>query len=137
MKISTDTQHFPARVAWIQKSRRLGGMYLVGVEFDTPQNIWQVQEFPEDWRSFSAAAKGGSTSILTEAERLLEFAHAGAYYELLGVRPGAPRSEVKRQFYHLASRFHPDHQMDHPEWTPRLLVLMACAYDGLSDAIRR
>jgi tetratricopeptide (TPR) repeat protein len=43
---------------------------------------------------------------------------------------------VKRQFYRLASRFHPDHHMAHPEWTPRLLVLMdalTTAYKTLSD----
>ena len=36
----------------------------------------------------------------------------------------------------LARRFHPDHHMDHPEWTPRLLALMdslATAYRTLSD----
>jgi tetratricopeptide (TPR) repeat protein len=52
------------------------------------------------------------------------------------VQPDAAHAEVKRQFYHLASRFHPDHHMDHPEWTPRLLVLMdslTMAYRTLSD----
>ncbi len=135
-------QHnFPARVAWTRKSGRLGGMYQVGVEFDTPQNVWHLGEAPEDWSSFSLdkrtdkRAKDDSASMETEVQRLLRFAHAGKLHQLLGVRPGAPPVEVKRQFYHLASRFHPDHHMDHPEWTPRLLVLMdslTMAYKTLS-----
>jgi curved DNA-binding protein CbpA len=135
--LDSPSLHFPARVAWIRKSRRLGGMYQVGVEFDTPQNIWHIGEAPEDWNSFtSSAPKEDSISLLTEVERLLQFAHGGTFYELLGVESDAPRSEVKRQFYRLASRFHPDHQMDRPEWTPRLLVLMdslTMAYRTLSD----
>lgn len=129
-------QHFPARVAWIRKSRRLGGMYQVGVEFVTPQNVWLIEEAPEDWSPFSVSrTKEDSTSLLTEAERLLQFAHAGNLYQLLGVQSDAARSEVKRRFYHLASRFHPDHHMDRPEWTPHLLVLMdalTMAYKTLS-----
>jgi hypothetical protein len=130
--------NFPARIAWIRKSRRLGGMYQVGVEFDTPQNVWHIGEAPEDWSSFSSdeTTKDDPVSLETEVERLLRFAHAGKLHLLLGVRPDAPAAEVKRQFYHLASRFHPDHHMDHPEWTPRLLVLMdslTMAYKTLSS----
>ncbi len=126
-------QHFPARVTWIRKSRRLGGMYQVGVEFDTPKNIWQIGEPPEDWTAFSpSGAKKDSISLLTEVERLLQFAHDEDFYQLLGVPADASTSEVKHQFYHLASRFHPDHHMDHPEWTPRLLLLM----DSLTTAYK-
>jgi DnaJ domain len=118
-------QQFPGRVAWIRKSRRLGGMYQVSVEFDAPQNVWHIAEAPTDWSSFtSSATKEDSASLLAEVERLLQFAYAGNLHKLLGVQSDTPRSEVKRQFYHLASRFHPDHHMDHPEWTPRLLVLI-------------
>jgi tetratricopeptide (TPR) repeat protein len=113
-------------------------MYQVGVEFDTPQNVWHIGEAPEDWSSFSSdeTTKDDPVSLETEVERLLRFAHAGKLHLLLGVRPDAPAAEVKRQFYHLASRFHPDHHMDHPEWTPRLLVLMdslTMAYKTLSS----
>jgi hypothetical protein len=128
--------NFSARVAWTRKSRRLGGMYQVGVEFDTPQNIWHIGEAPEDWSSFATyGKKNDPESLETEVERLLQFAHAGKLHHLLGVQPDDPPDEVKRQFYHLASRFHPDHHMDHPEWTPRLLVLMdslTMAYKTLS-----
>ena len=72
----------------------------------------------------------------SEVDRLLHFARAGTYYELLGVQPDTPRPAMKQRFYHLASRFHPDHHMDHPERTARLLVLMDAlntAYRTLSD----
>ncbi len=112
-------------------------MYQVGVEFDTPQDIWQIGEAPEDWSSFSPSKKNDDpVSLETEVERLLQFADEGKLTQLLGVKPDSPAAEVKRQFYHLASRFHPDHHMDHPEWTPRLLVLMdslTMAYKTLSD----
>ena len=115
---------FPARVAWVRKSRRLNGHYLIGVEFETPQSLWRFEDVPEDWGPFSSTGKKeAAVAESTEIEHLLQFADSGTYYELLGVRADTPSSEVKRRFYHLASRFHPDHHMDHPEWTPRLLRL--------------
>ena len=90
----------------------------------------------EDWNDFSFPARRGAPSLLTEIERLLKFACAGAYYQLLGLQPGTPRSEVKRRFYKLARRFHPDCHMDHPELIPRLVLLMdslTTAYKTLAD----
>ena len=52
------------------------------------------------------------------------------------MKANSPRAEVKRHFYKLARRFHPDYHMDHPEWTPRLSTLMkgfTAAYKTLSD----
>lgn len=124
---------FPARVAWVRKSRRLNGLYLIGVEFETPQNLWRLEDVPEDWESFSPADKKEEAAAeSTEIGRLLQFADSGTYYQLLGVQADTHSSEVKRRFYHLASRFHPDHHMDHPEWTPRLLRLM----DALTTAYK-
>jgi tetratricopeptide (TPR) repeat protein len=132
---------FPARVAWVRKSRRLNGLYLIGVEFETPQNLWEFEDVPEDWGPFSSAGKKEeAVAVLTEIERLLQFADAGTYYQLLGVQADTPSSEVKRRFYHLASRFHPDHHMDQPEWTPRLLRLMdalTTAYKALSHGVTK
>ena len=126
----------PARVAWIRKSPRLAGLYQVGVEFETPQALWSVSDAPDDWALFSSSDREDPDSVLTEVERLLQFARANMYYQLLGLRPDAPRSEVKRKFYQLARQFHPDRHMDHPAWTPRLLLLMdslTMAYKTLSD----
>jgi DnaJ-like protein len=124
------------RVSWVRKSRRLDGLYQVGIEFDTPGNIWDVDEVPEDWAEFSRSTVQDPASFLTEVDRILNSAPTASYYQLLDVEASTPRTEVKRHFYQLARRFHPDHHMDHPEWTPRLLALMAgltTAYKTLSD----
>ena len=72
------------------------------------------------------------TSFPAEVERLLRSARTGTYYQLLDIQQNASRAEVKRRFYQLARRFHPDHHMDHPEWTSRLQTLM----DALTTAYR-
>jgi hypothetical protein len=119
-----EEQGLSARVAWTQKSRRLAGMYQVGVEFESPQDLWHIEEIPEDWNSFFPPAKEDLASFLTEIEKLLQLGHAGMHGELLGVRADTPRVEIRRKFYRMARRFHPDRHMDHPEWIPRLLQLM-------------
>jgi tetratricopeptide (TPR) repeat protein len=131
----TTEQSLSARVVWTQKSRRLAGMYQVGIEFDTPQDLWHIQEIPENWNAFYSPAREESVSFSTEIEGLLQLAHAGMYCELLGVQADTPRIEIRRQFYRLARRFHPDRHMDHPDWTPRLLLLMdslTVAYKALA-----
>ena len=127
---------YSGRVAWIRRSHRLEGLHLVGVELGIPLNIWGVEEAPKDWAAFSPAAKEDPTTFLAEVNRMLQSSGTATHYHLLGVETSASRSEVKRHFYQLASRYHPDHHMDHPEWTPRLLSLMAgltAAYKILSD----
>jgi hypothetical protein len=127
---------FPGRVAWSRKSQRLDGFYLVGIEFGIPLNIWDVDGTPEDWEAFSPPAGEDPASFLVEVDRRLACVRSGAHYRVLGVEPGASRVEVKRRFYQLASRFHPDHHMDRPEWSPRLSALMeglTIAYKTLSD----
>ena len=127
---------YPGRVAWVRKSRRLDGAYLVGVELGIPLNIWDVDGVPEDWAAFSPSTVEEPASFLAEVDRILHSARTATYYQLLDVKSDAPRSEVKRHFYQLARRFHPDHHMDHPDWTPRLLALMSgltTAYMTLSD----
>jgi curved DNA-binding protein CbpA len=127
---------YQGRVAWLRKSRRLDGLYLVGIEFAIPLNIWSVDEVPDDWVAFSRESKEDAAFFLAEVDRFLHSARTATYYQLLGVNSQTSRSEVKRHFYQLASRFHPDHHMDHPEWTPRLLALMdklTTAYKTLSD----
>lgn len=88
-------------------------------------------------RGRSGAAQNANTvTLLNEVERLLNLARTESYYELLGLQPKAPRSEVKRKFYQLARQFHPDRHMDHPDLGPRLQTLMESlteAYRTLSD----
>lgn len=133
---SFPAQHLEARVAWIRKSKRLNGYYQVGVEFETPQNIWPVEQAPEDWESFSPPVPEDPASLMIEVERLLQFTSIGTHYQLLDVQADTPGHEVKSRFYRLARRFHPDHHMDHPERIPQLVILMDAltnAYKILSD----
>ena len=120
------------RVAWARKSRRLDGLCLVGIELGIPLNIWGFDEVPEDWAAFSTRAVEDPACFLAEVDRILRFARTANYYQLLGVEPTTSRTELKRHFYSLARRFHPDHHMDHPDWTPRLLSLM----EGLTAAYK-
>jgi curved DNA-binding protein CbpA len=137
-KDKADTaQTYGGRVIWSRKSRRLGGLYLVGVEFDIPLNIWNLEDAPDDWAAFSPPLMEDAAAFLAEVDRVLQSVTIASHYQLLGVDPRASHNEVKRRFYQLARRYHPDRHMDHPEWTPRLLALMdslATAYRTLSDS---
>ena len=123
-------------MAWSRKSKRLSGLYQVGVEFETPSNVWNVSNPPEDWDFFSCAPKADSLSLISEVDQLLRVAGAGTHYQLLDLPATPDRGEVKHRYYELARRFHPDRHMDHPEWAPRLQALMdalATAYKILSN----
>ena len=131
-----------ARVAWVQKSRRLRGLYQVGVEFHTPVNMWPVSDPPDDWKAFEDV----SPEVLNldvfaeEMKRLLAVAETGTHYQLLGVTAVATHAEIKRRFYALARRFHPDRHMGRPEWAAPLQKLMETltqAYKTLTDESAR
>jgi curved DNA-binding protein CbpA len=125
-----------ARVTWSRRSRRMAGLYQIGVEFETPCNLWNVAGPPEDWEFYSPVAKEHPATLLTEVDQLLRVAGGGNHYQLLDLPPNPERSDVKHRYYELARRFHPDRHMDHPEWAPRLQALMdalATAYKILSN----
>lgn len=131
---------YPARVAWVRTSKRLNGLYLVGVELAVPLNIWGLEEAPEDWIDISPRRTEDPLDFPAEVARALGCARRETFYRLLNVNQDAPLSEVKRQYHHLALRFHPDHHMDHPEWAPQLAQLMeslTAAYKTLSDDASR
>jgi curved DNA-binding protein CbpA len=133
---NSSPQKLDAKVAWVQKSQRLSGLFQVGIEFASPQDVWHVEDPPEDWRIFTTPEDAHPTATLVDIERMLQMAHAGTYYQLLGVQSDSTRAQIKHRFYQLARSFHPDHHMERPEWTPRLLLLMDSlnlAYKTLSD----
>ena len=112
------------------------GLYQVGVEFEAPCNAWKVDNPPEDWGCFPSPLERDPTSLLGEVDRLLRVAKTGTHRQLLGVQPNSDRSEAKHRFYQLARQFHPDRHMDHPEWAPRLQILMdalTMAYKAISS----
>ena len=127
-----------ARAAWVQRSRRLRGLFQVGVEFQTPVNLWPVSDPPDDWQTFEEVAPAvlNLDEFVEELKRLLAVAKSGTCYQLLNLTAVAPRAEIKRHFYALARRFHPDRHMERPEWAASLQKLMEAltqAYKTLSD----
>jgi curved DNA-binding protein CbpA len=71
-----------------------------------------------------------------EMERYLALAEKGNYYQLLGISSDAGSSDVKKGFYALARKFHPDRHMNRPEWVKPLQQLMGAitvAHNTLSD----
>ena len=129
-----------ARVAWIERSRRLRGLFQVGVEFEAPGNVWGVASPPEDWQRFAAPKDFEQDSFEREMQRLLAIAETGNHYQILGLTSLASTAQIKRRFYALARRFHPDRHMSHAKWTPtlhRLMDALTAAYKTLSDAPAR
>ncbi|MGD1212582.1 MAG: DnaJ domain-containing protein [Candidatus Acidiferrales bacterium] len=75
-----------------------------------------------------------------ELKRLLELAEDGTYYRLLGVTTDCTAGQVKKSFYSIARKFHPDHHMEQPELVKTLQHLMEVvtrAYKTLGDAEKR
>jgi tetratricopeptide (TPR) repeat protein len=62
------------------------------------------------------------------------------HYQLLGIPSNAGVEQIKKAFYRLARKFHPDRHVSKPEWTRRLQQLMGAiteAYNVLCDERRR
>src|SRR5271168_5525137 len=51
------------RVKWIQRDSESGGPLFTAVEFENPQNIWQIPAPPEDWLQFAAQRKPGPEPV--------------------------------------------------------------------------
>lgn len=107
-----------------------------GIEQTVPATSTAPDTSANSRNLFNPAENKDPVSLFNEVERLLYFARTKSYYQLLGLQPDSPRSEVKRRFYQLARQFHPDRHMEHPDWTPCLQTLMdslTVAYRTLSD----
>lgn len=75
-----------------------------------------------------------------ELQQLLHLAQKGSYYQLLGVTTQAATPQIKKNFYSLARKFHPDHHMEkseHVESLQKLLEVATRAYQTLTDDKKR
>jgi tetratricopeptide (TPR) repeat protein len=75
-----------------------------------------------------------------ELERYLALAEKGNHYQLLGVTADAGYQEIRKGFYALARKFHPDRHMHRPEWAKPLQRLMGAvteAHKVLADETLR
>ena len=71
-----------------------------------------------------------------EVRHLIELTGRGSYYQLLGVASECTGSQLKKSFYSLARKFHPDNHARDSELTTRLKELMSLiteAYRTLAD----
>jgi curved DNA-binding protein CbpA len=94
----------------------------------------------------SAEAKKPDAEVFDPAlfdevvKQLLDVATRGTYYELLGVTHESSSGQVKKSFYTMARKFHPDHHMNRPEIVASLKDLMGVvteAYKTLTDDEKR
>jgi curved DNA-binding protein CbpA len=71
---------------------------------------------------------------------LIELTGKGTYYQLLGVTAETPSAQVKKSYYSLARKFHPDSHVGNRELTTRLkdlMVIIAEAYRTLENQDKR
>ena len=93
-------------------------------------------------QSAASVAEGLTDPLLFERElkQMLEAAGKGTYYQLLAVTPESPHEEIKKSYYAIARKFHPDGHMDKIEFIgplKELMVLVTVAYDTLMDGEKR
>jgi DnaJ domain/PilZ domain len=71
-----------------------------------------------------------------ELRRCLTLAQKGTHYQLLEITSDCRKDQVKKAFYHLARKFHPDRHMSRPDWKEMLQQVMGAAtvaYETLTD----
>jgi len=71
---------------------------------------------------------------------LIELTGKGTYYQLLGVTSESPGSQVKKSYYSLARKFHPDNHMGNRELIASLkdvMVVITEAYKTLANEEKR
>jgi curved DNA-binding protein CbpA len=125
-----------ARVAWTRSARWLPGVFQIGVELESPGNVWGVAAPPENWVVAAPASEIDAKEFEREVTRLLGVAATGNYYQLLGVSGLATPSQLRASYHRLARRFHPDLHMARGESMAPLRKVMeelALAYKTLSD----
>ena len=73
-----------------------------------------------------------------EVKKLLELAERGSYYQLLAVTAESPGNQIRKNFYTLAKKFHPDHHMEqHGLILKQLMGITTEAYKTLIDEQKR
>jgi curved DNA-binding protein CbpA len=75
-----------------------------------------------------------------DVRHLIELTGKGTYYQLLGVTAESPSSQVKKSYYSLARKFHPDSHGGNRELMTRLkdlMVIIAEAYRTLENQEKR
>jgi curved DNA-binding protein CbpA len=74
-----------------------------------------------------------------ELRHLIELTGKGTYYQLLGVTPDCQGSQIKKSYYSLARKFHPDNHVGSRELTRvrDLMIVITEAYKTLENEDKR
>jgi len=75
-----------------------------------------------------------------DMQTLVHLIDNGSYYQLIGVTGTASAGEIKKGYYKLVRRFHPDRHMGRSEWIgslQRIMDALTTAYKALSDGDAR
>ncbi len=125
-----------ARATWCRASAKLKGLFQIGLELDTPGHLWGIPDPPADWLVYPQTDGSDQSDFQRDLNAHLDLAAKGTYYQLLGVTALATKPEIKRNYYQLARRFHPDHHTSHPELggpLRKLMEALALAYKTLGE----
>jgi hypothetical protein len=102
---SGEMRNVRARVAWIQRPHSVREFFQIGVELESPANIWGLESTPENWRG--AVARPGHESpwaaketIMSETTNPSSDSESGAF--TFAPEPGNPllhdwRAEIERE----------------------------------------
>ena len=97
---------------------------------------------PANWRLAIASLRSEEAQRRFEREvrHLIELTGKRTYYQLLGVTAESPSSQIKKNYYSLARKFHPDSHVGGRELTGPLrdlMVVIAEAYRTLGNQDKR
>ncbi len=90
-----------------------------------------------------AAAPAGAEDpalFAKDLQTLLEIIDNGTHYQLIGVTANTSGTEIKKNYYKLVRRFHPDRHMGRSEWIgslQRIMDALTTAYRTLADEAAR
>jgi CheY-like chemotaxis protein/tetratricopeptide (TPR) repeat protein len=86
------------------------------------------------------AAEADPAQFEADMKALLERVDNGTCYQLIGVTANSSANEIKKSYYRLVRRFHPDRHMGRGEWIgglQRIMDALSSAYKTLSDDAAR
>jgi len=84
----------------------------------------------------AAGAPSAADTFEAEMKKMLELVENGTHYQLLAVGADADAGAIKKSYYAVARKFHPDRHMGHGDWIGSLQKLMesfTTAYKILGD----
>ena len=77
------------RVVWVQRPRTVRELFQIGLEFETPGNVWGIAFPPDDWQA--SIAEGG-----TDASRTLELVQE---FEIDAAASAPPQADLSEQVH--------------------------------------